>query len=164
MNLPVGSLIKEGVKLSDVNFSNIASTLMSESFSGYIIITIEGYSGIEEGMVLFRKGELIGSIFDYTKFEVTVYGDAAAEQVFNASKAKHGIFDICSLNTQQVDLITAFNEKVNVENQINAKNLNRMIPSTYDAKYAKKVLVDALKKEESKYEIFKKLGLSDIHG
>ena len=162
MNLPVGNVIKEGVNLKDVKFKNIISTLIKESFTGYIILTVEGYSGIEEGMLLFRKGNMIGSIFDYSKFEVTVYGDSASEHVFNASQAGFGLFDICALSIQQVDLVTAFNEKVKLDTHITTKNLNKFISSKYDEKYAKKVLAKALTKEETKYDVFKKLGLTDI--
>ncbi|MFH1240597.1 MAG: DUF2226 domain-containing protein [Candidatus Diapherotrites archaeon] len=163
MNLPVGNVLKEGVNLKDVKFSNIISTLMKEHFTGYIVLTVEGYSGIEEGLILFRKGIIIGSIFDYSKFQVTVYGGSALEQSFNSSNVHFGVFDICALSTQQVDLVTAFNEKIKLEITVTAKNLNKLIPNKYEVKYAKKVLADALKREETKFDVFRKLGLSGIN-
>ena len=163
MNLPVGNVLKEGVNLKDVKFSNIISTLMKEAFTGYLVLTVEGYSGIEEGLILFRKGKIIGSIFDYSKFQVTVYGTSALEQSFNSSNVPFGVFDICALSTQQVDLVTAFNEKIKIEITVTAKNLNKLISKKYETKYAKKVLANALKREETKFDVFRKLGLSSIN-
>jgi hypothetical protein len=162
LNLPVGTTKKQAVSIKATDLKKDVSALMVQGFNGYLVVTIEGYAGIEEGVFLFKAGSLYGSIYEYVNFEITVYGDIALTQAFNATAAEFGVFDICELSKQQVDLIVAFNEKVQVSQQILQKDIQRFFPQKFDSNYAKKTLESVVKKEESKYDVFKKIGLGDI--
>lgn len=162
MDLPVGSPVEEGLKSSQVDFEKYLNALVSKQFSGYVVITIEGYSGMEEGILFLKKGAISGAFFEYNRFGIEVFGDSALEQFFNAIKALHGIIDIFALTPQQIDLITAFHDKVLLLKPFNAKNLNKLIPSKYDTSFAQKTLSQILRNEDSKYDVLKKLGLSEL--
>ena len=164
MNLPVGELIEEGLSAREMDFRKALGSLVKNSFTGYIVITADGSAGIEEGILIFKKGELVASVFEYNKFDVTVFGDAAIDHFFNSTQAEFAMVDISTLTTQQVDLITAFNEKIETFETVSPKTLNKLVPSKYNGELAKKVLAEALHKEESKHDIFRKLGLTDIRG
>lgn len=135
---------------------------MNTPFNGYIVITIEGYAGIEEGVFLFKAGNIIGALYEYTNFDIMVYGDFALQQAFNAAAADFAVFDLCELSKQQVDLIVAFNEKIQIQQAIQQKDAGRYFRQKYDSGFAQKTLHEVVKKEESRYDIFKKIGITDI--
>ena len=53
MNIPVGTLKEENVSLKEVNLVQKLSSLLQEGFTGYLVLTVEGRSGIEN-----RKGNV----------------------------------------------------------------------------------------------------------
>jgi len=159
MNLPAGKTVKK-LETGKADFVNEISQLMKSFFTGYVVITIEGYSGIEEGILFFNKGQLVGASFEYPKFETTVFGDSAAKQFFNALAAKYSVADVCELSKQQLELITTFNEKIILDREITGKNLLKLVPKEYTPEYAKKTLGKALEKQESMRSVFKRAGLS----
>jgi hypothetical protein len=138
------------------------SDLMYNAFNGYLVVTIEGYAGIEEGVFLFKNGAIVGSLYEYTNFDIVVFGDFALQQSFNAAAADFAVFDVCELSKQQVELVIAFNEKIQLPQQIVFKDIGRFFKQKFDSAFAEKTLKQVLKKEESKYDIFKKIGLTDI--
>ena len=162
LNIPAGKAIETRLELSKSDFPQRAKKLMDQGFTGYIALTIDGYAGIEEGMLFFRKGSLVASTYHYDKFDMTIFGDFAAKQVLNASKAEFGVVGISELSMPQMELIVAFNEKISLTREISPKDLNKLLPAVYVSDYSQQVLSDVLKSSESKYGLFKKLGLQEI--
>jgi len=162
MNIPVGTLKEEGSSLKDTNLPEKLSGLMKESFTGYIALTVEGRSGIEEGLAVLKNGLLVGTIYEYLKFNKSFYGKDALTQFFNSSLAEFGVMDIGQLSKQQVDLIVAFNEKIELEKPVSPQELAKLVPKEYDSKHAEKAVGEELKKKESKFDVFKKLGLGGV--
>ncbi len=162
MNLPVGEVVSREMNLREMDAKRLLEGFFDKKFSGYLVNTLEGFDGIEEGVLIFRDGELIASLFEYELHGITIFGDAAIPHVFNSFAAVYVIADIISLSNQQVDLVTAFNDKSKLLKQISRNDVGRLIPKAYSGEYAKSVLTNIVKKEESKVDIFKKLGLSGL--
>lgn len=162
MNLPVDEIKEQNLSLKDMNIKKKLVSLLEKKFSGYAILTIDGRSGIEEGALLFRDGEAIGAVFEYLRFGRSLFGDAALLHFLNASKAEFGILDIIGLNSQQIELIIAFNEKIELNKPVSAKDLAKIVPDKYNPKFAENELKSELSKKESKFDIFKKIGLDDF--
>ncbi len=152
MNLPVGKTIERDLKLSKVDKKKILTDLFDGLFTGYIVLTVEGKTGIEEGLLLFEKGELKGSIFEEISKENELMGDIALIKSMNAFAAKEGIIDVNSLTKQQVELIIAFQENILITKTTKAEELIKLIPKTYDS-------IKKENKKETKIDIFKKIGL-----
>jgi hypothetical protein len=162
MNIPVGQLVEENTPLKGTNLAKKLSSLMLNGFTGYLVLTIEGRSGIEEGLALLKGGFIVGAIYEYVKFDSSFYGNDALQQLMNSSLAEYGVIDVGSLSKQQVELIIAFNEKIELAKPIEAKQIEKIVPKRYDAKVAEKALGKELKKKESKFDVFKKLGLGGV--
>lgn len=160
MDLPLGMPLQQNLKTANADMLNIMLELMGKQFTGYIIVTINGFDGIEEGAILFRKGAIIGAGYEFMKYGVTIEGNNAFEIVLNAFRAKHGIIDIYSLTTQHMDLLTAFHEKMLMSLQIEPKNLKKIYPKEFSDKYAKEVIKQ--QKEVTKYDLFRKAGIAGI--
>ena len=162
MNLPVGEVVSRDLILREMDIRRLVEGFFDKKFSGYIIDTCEGYDGIEEGVLIFKDGELIASLFEYEFHGITVFGDTAIPHVFNSFAAVYVVADIVSLSNQQVDLVTAFNDKSKLLKPVSRGEIGRLIPKVYSGEYAKAVLTNVVKKEETKVDIFKKLGLSGL--
>ncbi len=162
MNLPVGEVKEEGLHLSEFNARAKVEALAESSFSGYVAATIEGYAGLEEGVLLFKKGQMVASAYEYLKYGITVFGDAALPQFFNALAAKFGAVDVVALTAQQADLITAFNDKMRLTGSFGSKDVPRLVAKAYTPEYARQVLSEVLRAGETKQEILKRLGLGSL--
>ncbi|HZX19891.1 MAG TPA: hypothetical protein VFF13_02665 [archaeon] len=162
MNLPVGEVISQGVNFREIDSQRLVESFFDKKFSGYIVMTLQGFNGLEEGILLFKEGFLVGSIYEYDLQGLTVFGDSSIEHVFNAFAAEYVSADIVSLSNQQVDLVTAFNDKAKLHKVISKKDIGRSIPKVFSPQQAELVLKDFLGKKDSKKDIFKKLGLSSL--
>jgi len=160
MDLPLGTPYQEHLKTRETDMLKTIIELMQKTFTGYIIVTIDGIDGIEEGALLFRNGILIGAGYEYMKHNVAVEGNSALEIVLNAFKAKHGIIDIYALALQHMDLVIAFHEKMLINIKLDPKTLQKIYPKEFSDKYAKEVIKQ--KEELTKYDIFKKAGLPEM--
>ncbi len=162
MNLPVGEAIEQGIRLPDFDEKATLEMLADKMFSGYVVVTVEGFKGVEEGLLLIKKGAIVGALYEYTKHEITVLGDSALPQAFNAFAAKNGIAEIYSLSNQQVDLVTAFNDKIKTAQEIGKRSLGKYLAKKYDISFAEKTLEGVVSEHESKKDVFKRLGLSGL--
>lgn len=160
MDLPLGTPYQEHLKTSETDMLKTIIELMQKSFTGYIVVTIDGVDGIEEGALLMRNGIIVGAGYEYMKHNTTIEGNNALEIVLNAFKAKHGIIDIYALALQHMDLVIAFHEKMRISANIDPKNLQKLYPKEFSDKYAREIIKQ--KEELTKYDIFKKVGLPEM--
>ena len=163
MNIPVGEMVEENVSLKEMNLRQKLSKLMRESFSGSVVLTVEGRSGIEEGLVLLKEGMAFGALYEYIRFGKIVYGETALKQLLNSATVEFGVMDVGSLTKQQIELIIAFNEKIELKKPLSEKDIAKLMPKKYDAGVAEKEIGKELKKKESKFDIFRRLGLGGVH-
>ena len=162
LNFPVGTVLHQAVPLKDIDFKKFFAELMAKAFTGYVVVTAEGFAGIEEGVFFFKGGFLCGSVFEFTNFDITFFGNVALQQSFNAAAAEFGIMDVCELSKQQVELIAAFTEKIMLPEPIALNAVSKFFREKYDYGFSEKTLNEIVKKEESRYDVFKKIGLPDI--
>ncbi len=162
MNIPVGEIIEENVPLKETNLSAKISLLMRESFTGYIVLTSEGQNGVEEGLMIIEGGKAIGAIYEYLSFNKAVFGGTALGLLLNSGLATFGVMDVAKLSRQQVELIVAFNDKIEMDAHLSILDLEKIFPKQYNENIADKHIADELKKKESKFDLFKKLGLGGM--
>ena len=162
MNLPVGDIIEENLILSEVDVKGLIEALIDRQFTGYIVNTIEGIAGIEEGVLLFKKGDLLGSFYEYTNHEKSIFGKNAIDPTFNSLAAEKGIMDIISLSSQQADLVTAFNDKIKIVQMFKRSELLGLVRRRFSTSFAQNTLKNVVGKGESRKSVLKRLGLSEI--
>jgi len=162
MDLPVGDIKERHLLLKQTDIVKKISELMKKGFSGYAVLTIEGRSGVEEGAAILLQGSIIGAIFEYIKFDRKVFGDSALLHFLNASRADFGVGDIVLLSKQQIELILAFNEKIELGKAVEEKDLHKLAPQEYNPKFAENFLGEELQTKESKFDVFKKIGLAEF--
>lgn len=162
MNLPIGDVIEQNLNLREFDAKGTVSGLFDRMFSGYVVATIDGFDGMEEGVLLFKKGSIVGSIYEYTNYGIVVFGEPAMVQTINSMAAPWGVADVYSLSTQQVDLVTAFNDKIKITKDIQKRDIAGLFGKPFSDQYARQVLGEVLKQHESRETVFKKLGLSRL--
>ncbi|MBU0661853.1 MAG: DUF2226 domain-containing protein [Candidatus Diapherotrites archaeon] len=162
MNLPVGESVAEGVGLREFDAKGVINSLFDKLFSGYLVVTIDGYDGMEEGVLLFKKGVLIASIYEYMNYDIVVFGEPALMQSFNALVAEFGAVDIYALSNHQVSLVGMFSEKIILPNPILKRDSGRLYVKEFTNQYAKQVLAEVIKTHESREAVFKRIGLSRL--
>jgi len=148
LNFPVGEVSGKGSAPFD--FAEKAQELLSKSFNGYLVLSVRGHF-VEEGAIFFKGGEIIGCIAECLAAERTLKGNAALEFFYNQTKGR-GFFHLVGLTRSQVDLVTAFDEKLLV-NKIDLKELPKLLPSVFSVKFEKQI------NEKSALEAY---GLSEL--
>ncbi len=127
MNFPVGDIIARAPLPIDI--LTVSNELKKISFNGYIVMSVKG-SCFEEGVLFFRDGDFCAGIVECLFLEKVFKGDSALEYILNQTIG-NGFFQTVQLSRSQVDLITAFDEKLLFLNKINLKELPKLIPSTF---------------------------------
>ena len=84
MNLPVSEVIEQGTKTIDFNYRKKAEGLMLKEFSGYIVSTTDGFDGIEEGVLILRKGYIVAALYEILNYGITVFGDSSIKHIANS--------------------------------------------------------------------------------
>ncbi|MDD5163675.1 MAG: DUF2226 domain-containing protein [Candidatus ainarchaeum sp.] len=162
MDLPVGEFLESGIIVKGNIVKEKVAALLETDFAGYVVITIEGRSGIEEGALLLQQNRAIGAIFDYLRFSKKVLGEEAVAHFFNAAKADFGVMDIISLTKQQIELIIAFNEKIELGKPLLQRDLAKIGTEKFNPGLAESALGNELLKRESRFDVFRKVGLTEF--
>ena len=63
MNLPIGEVVSQGINLKEVDGRRLVETFYDKNFSGYLVSTIEGFDGLEEGVLLFKGGSMAAAFY-----------------------------------------------------------------------------------------------------
>jgi hypothetical protein len=163
MNLPVGTLIKEGMQTKKVDFHKLFSTLKAHNLNGYLMLDIMTNNGIEGGSLLFKDGEIIAADYRYLAKDKTLHGEEALKLFMNACIGD-GNFDIYDLGDKIVDVRESNREDV-LKYKPSMEEVAGMIPDTFTElspeEEAKKVKVEAIKSMGgvSKDEVMRKYGI-----
>ena len=131
MNFPVGKVISKAYLPVDLEL--VISELAKIKFNGYLIQTVKGEC-IEEGVLFFRDGVLNACFVECLSAKQTFKGNEAFSYFLNQTKG-NGFFQTISLNRSQVDLVTAFDEKLLFKNKIALKELPKLIPVKFEDKF-----------------------------
>ena len=162
MNIPVGDVEEKQVSFAEQPPFEKAKKLMQLGFDGYLVATIEGASGMEEGLLLIKQNQVVGAFFDAIRAKKQLYGLSALRLALTLFKAKKGVFDVNRLSRQQVDLILAFNEKIALPKPLDLPMFSKLEPSSYRADLVSKELAIDSGAKDTRYNILKKLGLNSI--
>jgi hypothetical protein len=148
--------------LSQEGLSQTALALSREGFTGYLVLTIEGAHGVEEAVLFFRGFEIIGALYEFTRYGKTVYGSEAFKLALNSGAARNGVMDVYALTAQQTDLVIAFNNKILLTAPVGIRTLHTHKVKNFDEKLAEKHLHGLMEKKESKLQILKRFGLGRL--
>ena len=162
VNFPVGEVVQSRQLLSNSNPSALFSDWIQTRFTGFVVLTIDGFFGIEEAVVFFRDGETIGSVYTYDFFDVTVYSQIALESSVNAFLAKHGVFDAVELSHQQVDLVLALDDRIRVRFPVKKADLESLFKEVFSPRFGKAALKFPAAPTGERHQLLKKLGLGEL--
>jgi hypothetical protein len=162
MNIPIGSIEEQQKTFSESNPFEKMAALLKSDFSGYLVATVEGVSGLEEGLLLVRDSKVVGAAFSALRVKKQVYGLKALRLSLNCLKAAKGVFDVNRLSRQQIDLILAFNEKIAIPKPLDQAMLSRLEPEKYRHEIVSEELEVDLKGGDTKQKLLKGLGLGGI--
>ena len=157
MNIPLGTVEEEHISFSDSDPFAKLKKLTGSGFAGYLVATIEGISGLEEGVLLIRDQEVVGTVFSALRLNKQLHGVKSLRLVLNLLKAKKGVFDVNKLSKQQIDLIIAFNEKLRLAKPLSLEMLSKLEPKTYAPNLVSKELAVDLSAKDTKYNVLKEL-------
>lgn len=146
MNFPVGNVVSKAHL--PINFELVFNEFNSRKFNGYIIQSVKS-NCLEEGVLFFREGEMIACMVECLKLKQVYKSNEALNYFLSQTKAV-GFFQAIELTRSQVDLVTAFDEKMLISNKISLKDLPKLIPNKFESKF---VIND------DKKDFFEKLGL-----
>ncbi len=162
MNIPVGTVVEQHKSFSEIVPFKRLEKILESDFNGYFVATIEGISGLEEGLLLIKEKNIVGAVFDSLRLNKQVYGLLALRLMFNLLKAKKGLFDLNSLSKQQIDLIIAFNDCITLSKPVEKQLLSKLEPTSYQENLVSKILELELESSASRHNLLKKLGLGSI--
>ncbi len=163
LNFPLGKIVLDSINVKEFDWRKKLNELDSTQFTGYVVVTIEGVDGIEEGVLCFLKGKVFGCFYEFSKFDLNFFGDNALPVFFNALNAKYGVGEVHETTPQQIELIVAFNEAIKLKKPLSKNDLNRFYSTVFSSEYAKQALSGALREIESRSDIFKRIGLSNLN-
>ncbi len=162
MNIPVGKVVEKRQSFEETAPYEMVMALLKAGFNGYVVATIEGPTGIEEALFLIRGKEITGAIFEAGRSSKIFYGLEALQLGLNLLRAEKGVFDVNALTIQQIDLIVAFNDKLELRKPVNKDVFAKLLPSSYHPDATLRKLKDWLPEAESKENVLKRFGLGSI--
>jgi hypothetical protein len=163
MNLPVINPIVRNVPLDKIDSHKLFLDLSEKNFDGYCYLTVLGKYGFEESILILSKGQIVGSIFLITGYDVELYGKDAILYCLNSYGLNKGMLNIFALTQDQIKLILLFNEKIKYQLNISDKKKNSIfINLKYDEKKIELLLSEKIKTEISSKEIINNFNLNDL--
>lgn len=140
MNFPVGKIVSKGsLPLSIVD---LIEQCNQKKFNGYVIFSVLG-NFIEEGVLFFRDGVNYAACVECMSVKKSIKGDEAFSYFLKQTKGK-GFFHLVELSRSQVDLVTAFDEKLVLVNKIPLKDIPKLIPNVYEPQFRAEVVESRL--------------------
>jgi len=160
MNIPTGERVAENISVAKVDVRKVISDLESKKFSGYISVTNNNGFGFEDGVLLLKQGNVIGSVHAFLSFDKSIYGDESAALFFNSFASKFGCFDVFKLTSEQMELIITFNDKILFKSQNNQKLFDNYVKE-YKTSLVERY-IDKSSGGKDKYGLLKEIGLGNI--
>ncbi len=155
--------MEEGISLTTTPFRRKALDWMGQSLTGYAAIAINTGNGLEESIFLFKNGSIVGCAYEIVPRETEWFGQNALPLCFNAASCPQGVLDVVSLSGAQLDLVTAFNNSILLQEPISKNSLDKWIPRKFDSTLSMKTISGNNAISEKK-ETFERFGLGGIFG
>ena len=131
MNFPVGVVSIKGSLPKDL--VDLVTQLNQRLLNGYIVLSIKAHY-IEEGALLFKEGEMVASFVECMALGKSLKGREAFDAFLSQTKT-NGFFQVVELTRSQVDLVTAFDEKLLLGSKIALKDLPKLIPNSFVSRF-----------------------------
>lgn len=161
MNIPSGKQIVKNLSLKKLDYASMLADLIQKKFNGYICLTVNDKYGFEDSLFVFEDGIIKGSHQNFLNYEKEVFGDEAIYFFINNLKLEFGNIDVFSLTKEQTELILTFNEKMKTSPIADTKSLNKFASSSYKENFMSKVMKHG--SEDTKYDLFKQIGLGNLN-
>lgn len=163
LNYPVGELLDQGLELAgSLQSASFVSKFFGSSFVGYVVVTLEGFSGLEEGVLFFREGFAVGAAYSFDAYDVAIFGDQAMSAFLNALSAQRAVADSVHLTKQQVDLVLALDQRTAVSRPWSGDGLEKKIPVAYNPAFAMRAAKGLTQVITPASDIMKKIGLGEL--
>ena len=161
MNIPAGERTVSDVEINKVDVRKILLDLSKKEFTGYIAVTCSANYGFEDSTVFFKKGEIIGAIYNLLAYKKIIYGELALSLFFNIFASKNGFFDVFKLPVEQMELIVTFNDRIQFKKSLSDKEIYGNYLNEYKNSLVDK-LVPKNEVKKDKYSLLKEIGLGNI--
>lgn len=159
VNLPLGKIVEKDVDVEKVKYKEMLVRLMDQKFAGYVVVTIRGKSGIDEAVLVYDEGKIIGGAYEYLSYGKLLIGEDALQRIFNAFAAKIGYMDIVALDKDKMQLVLAFNSKIIFNTPITKKTVEKYLKTTFENKFEEE---DIKEKKEDKESVLRKYNLNQV--
>jgi len=159
MKVPTGEPVERGRKVQKISPKHTIQTLIENDFTGYNTITIHGETGLEEGVIVYKDGYIIGAEYIYFKYNKTYIAEEGLERALNALNSKNGIMDTYKLSSHQLQLAKTMNEENMLQEPIGKEELE--VPTTFNKEYEEQLMKKETK-ELTQSELLKKYGLTQL--
>jgi len=165
MNLPSGEVLRQAANAKQADYRRELLAQLAAGFSGYLVVTVEGLEGMEEGALFFRNGQFLAAVYEYPQQLITLASEEASRCCFNALASDYAAYDLVKLSNQQVDLILALNEPYRLRQALDRGAVQRSFAPAFSTSFAEKHLSQVLIQKrfaESRYNLLKRLGLHKL--
>jgi len=136
--------------------------LQSKKFSGYTYLVINGNYGYEESILIFSKGQVVGSIYLNDFYNMSLYGKKAFDLAINSFGNKDGLLNIYNLDIDQIKLLLIFNDKIKFDFKISKSTVSKL-NIKYKEELTKQLLKTNLSEQkETKPYLFERYKLSEL--
>lgn len=159
MGIAAGEIVESLKNLKTVKSKEYFNGLMKKKFNGYICTTTKGVCGIEEGLILFEKGKITLSSYEYFWYNKKFTAEKALERSLNSMNANIGVMDVFSLAPQQVQLVKTLKDDCVLKIPVAGDRLK--IPGAFSQKYEKELGGEKIE-EISREELLKRYGLESL--
>lgn len=156
MNVPTGEPLERGRNVPDIKPEEYIESLLDKDFSGYNSVTIYGETGLEEGTIVYKNGEIISGDYQYFRYNEQYRGKEGIKRALNAMNSRNGIVDTYKLSSHQIQLILTLNEECKLEEPISMEELE--IQRHFSTDYEEE-LIEEETRELTREQLMKKYGL-----
>jgi hypothetical protein len=162
MNLPLSKPLIENVFLKDINPEALFLDLNSKNFSGYTYLVVKSDYGFQESIIIFSKGQIVGSIYLNDFYNLEIYGKDAFDLSINCFGVDDGLLNIYNLDSDQIKLLLIFSDKINYNFKIKKSSVSKLSFKYNDNKLKTFINENIDKEKLLKKDLFNKYELSEL--
>jgi len=159
MKVPTGEPVERGRKVEKISPKHTVHSLLDSDFTGYNTITIHGETGLEEGIIVYKNGEVIGSEYIYFKYNKSYRAEEGLKRSMNALNSNNGIMDTYKLSSHQLQLTKTMNEESMLTEPKTKEELE--LPTSFSTEYEEELMKEETK-ELTQDQLLKKYGLTEL--
>ena len=125
MNLPVSKPMVTNVFLDIIEPDKLLLDLNQKSFTGFLYLVANTEYHFEENIIFILKGNVAGSIYLNSFYNIELFGKTALNLSFNSLGYKKGVLNIYELSSEQLKLVLIFNDKIRCDSKLDKKTISK---------------------------------------